>query len=376
MAKPKINREDIAGLMGSPNGPDFDRARSEKDASFGGGDFSGEGSTVTSIEGPSVTANHEASRTDRPMLTVRVSKTHEAVPLNMPKVYGDWRATQGKIGIGSTGGPGKRSKAGTSALTSTGELPHWHELRPEEQADWQQTHPDGKRLTKQAIRKATSDPESMYLGEDAEKRKRLMRLRHDVKNMVAEPNSDPSEMSQEKDVPLRQMFEKTGTLLTGKYIGGGTSANNPPERLDPTPEVSLGRAWVANVTSRPEINMALHDDSTHHENMRNAVDSLMQEHAQTVGGAAYGSEVAKHGRLALEAVARSARAHSLGMKTTATANMSQAVRHVHDLSKAVQGAQMSAGLKVTSPMHPSVMTAGKAYGDYNASVANVKGLPE
>jgi hypothetical protein len=122
--------------------------------------------------------------------------------------------------------------------------------------------------------------------------------------------------------------------------------------------------------------MALHNDPSHHENMKNAINGLMQEHAQTVGGAAYGSEVAKHGRLALEAVARSARAHSLGMKTTATANMSQAVRHVHDLSKAVQGAQMSAGLKVTSPMHPSVMAAGKAYGDYNASVANVKGLPE
>ncbi len=64
------------------------------------------------------------------------------------------------------------------------------------------------------------------------------------------------------------------------------------------------------------------------------------------------------------------------MKTTAIANMSQAVRHVHDLSKAVQGAQMSAGIKVDSPMHPAVMSAGKAYGEYNASVANVKGLPE
>lgn len=353
MAKPKINREDIAGLMGSPNGPDFDRYRSERDAAFGG-DASGEGSAITSITGPSVTSNKEASRTDRPILEITLNERHRELPLNMPKVYGDWRATQKDADV----------------------IPHWHELSQESQADWQQTHPDGKRLTREAIRRVTADPESALSGSVNAGEVKLHRVRQLVKNMVAEPNSDPSELSPDKPAPLRQMFEKHGTLLTGKYVGGGNSANNPPENLDPTPEVSLGRAWVANVTSRPEIGMALHDDPTHHENMRNAVNSLMQEHAQTVGGAAYGSEVAKHGRMALEAVARSARAHSLGMKATATANMSQAVRHVHDLSKAVQGAQMSAGFKITSPMHPAVMNAGKTYGEYNNSVANVKGLPE
>ncbi len=371
-AKPisRVSGGGVSDLMASPAGSEWDKRKSELDQVFSNTD-SGEGSAITSLEGPGINKVHPTS----PIKAVYISERHPQVPIHPEKIYEDWRATQPKIAVGSTT-PGTRPRPGSVALTGAGELPRWHELSGEQQVNWQQNHPEGKKLTAAAIKFAKENPESGMSSNEDTQRSELRHLRAKVRNYVAEPNRDPSTFKTGEVAPLHQRFVEHGELLTGNYMFGGTDANSPRENLDQTPEVSLGRAWVSNVTSRPEIGMALHNDPSHHENMKNAVNSLMQEHASTVGGAAYGSEVAKHGRLALEAVARSARAHGLGMKTVATTNMSQAVRHIHDLSKAVQGAQMSAGIKVASPMHPAVMSAGKAYGDYNASVANVKGLPE
>lgn len=340
-----INGTSIEELMGSPMGAEFDRKASTGDFSMGGrgedyDEASGPGRRASGSEGESF----RRERTDRPTESISINRVYSKVPLHMHEVYAHyWGA-----------------KTGTAPENHLG---RWDTLSTQQKADWQNYDDDGIKLTSARVAEAKKDPEKFLSSNVHRQQDRLFSARELTRNMLAQPHTDSDLISSNDKVPLRTKFEDENVLLSGRTG-------------DPWQLTGTRGGWAAEVTSRPDIDMALHNDPTHHQGVEKSISDLMRQHLDSGGTTEFGSQVSNHARLAKEAVARSARAHSLGRKKQATDNMMQAVMHINNLATAVKGQQMSAGIPVTAGPNPAVKDAATHYANYTASVANVKGLPE
>lgn len=191
----------------------------------------------------------------------------------------------------------------------------WDSLEPAQQHFWQQS-PHGKKATEEAIAARTiqSTPEQISA---------VSRQRNRAK--VAEVALGSQEAV--------DRFKSTGELL---------DENGEQERDWRKPfalsSLTSQSALTRTRTGFQKEGMALHSDPQHHQALSDHIDELMRRPSATAPSNLQGGQFnVKEGlaNAAKESLARSAMAHSLGMKDLAIQHFGQAVKHAGDLAEAI-----------------------------------------
>jgi hypothetical protein len=243
---------------------------------------------------------------------------------------------------------GVRAKKATA-----GSLPGWHEMDDASRAAWQNSSEGRKAISSYtATLPKTMAGQTVNVASDSKRPEKAVQERNKPIVQEIERRSFPTPAH-------KQVFDKLGVLIEPKLAGHPSTG-----KWSNSAEMSVKGANYPEASRSP---IASAPTAEHHEAMEALVKGVTKQHGETVGGMKSTDPLAEASRNALESLAVSAKANTLGHTDDAVKHFTNAVGHTMRAASIAQGAANNAGVK-TDIANDTIRAAGQHLSDYKAAV--------
>jgi hypothetical protein len=236
---------------------------------------------------------------------------------------------------------------------NAGSLPGWHEMDDASRAAWQNSSEGRKAISSYtATLPKTMAGEVVNVSPDAARPEEAVAKRDRPIKAAIEQRAFPTPAH-------KQVFDKLGVLIEPKLAGHPSTG-----KWSNSAEISVKGANYPEASRSP---IASAPTAEHHEAMESLIKGITKQHGENVGGMKSTDPLAETSRNALESLAVSAKANTLGHTDDAVKHFTNAVGHTMRAASIAQGAANNAGVK-TDIANDTIRAAGQHLSDYKAAV--------